>query len=80
MRALILSFFMAAMLVAPSATVAARSSATEVVRIKDLGKLKGWRENSLIGYGIVAGLAGTGIRRPTRRRGRPWPMSIPSST
>ncbi|MBR8651707.1 flagellar basal body P-ring protein FlgI [Achromobacter sp. Marseille-Q0513] len=60
MRALILPFFLAAMLVAPSAAIAARSSATEVVRIKDLGKLKGWRENSLIGYGIVAGLAGTG--------------------
>ncbi|WP_434644502.1 flagellar basal body P-ring protein FlgI [Achromobacter piechaudii] len=40
--------------------VAARSAAAEVVRIKDLGKLKGWRENSLVGYGIVAGLAGTG--------------------
>lgn len=40
--------------------VAARSAATDVVRIKDLGKLKGWRENSLVGYGIVAGLAGTG--------------------
>lgn len=39
---------------------AARPAATDVVRIKDLGKLKGWRENSLIGYGIVAGLAGTG--------------------
>lgn len=60
MRALILPFVLAAMLVAPSAAIAARSSATEVVRIKDLGKLKGWRENSLIGYGIVAGLAGTG--------------------
>lgn len=40
--------------------VAARSAAAEVVRIKDLGKLKGWRENSLVGYGVVAGLAGTG--------------------
>ncbi|MDR6602117.1 flagellar P-ring protein precursor FlgI [Achromobacter deleyi] len=39
---------------------AARPAATDVVRIKDLGKLKGWRENSLVGYGIVAGLAGTG--------------------
>ncbi|QVQ29849.1 flagellar basal body P-ring protein FlgI [Achromobacter deleyi] len=39
---------------------AARPAAADVVRIKDLGKLKGWRENSLVGYGIVAGLAGTG--------------------
>lgn len=30
------------------------------VRVKDLGKLKGWRENGLVGYGIVTGLAGTG--------------------
>ncbi len=32
----------------------------EAVRIKDLGKLKGWRENALVGYGVVTGLAGTG--------------------
>lgn len=30
------------------------------LRIKELGKLKGWRENYLVGYGIVTGLAGTG--------------------
>ncbi|MCJ0764547.1 flagellar basal body P-ring protein FlgI [Variovorax terrae] len=30
------------------------------VRIKDLGKLQGWRENALVGTGIVTGLAGTG--------------------
>lgn len=32
----------------------------ETVRIKDLGHLKGEHENSLVGYGIVTGLAGTG--------------------
>ncbi|MBB5020311.1 flagellar P-ring protein precursor FlgI [Chitinivorax tropicus] len=32
----------------------------EGVRIKDLGRLTGWRENSLSGYGLVTGLAGTG--------------------
>lgn len=32
----------------------------ELMRVKDLGKLQGWRENSLVGYGIVTGLAGTG--------------------
>lgn len=32
----------------------------EPIRIKDLGKLQGWRENALFGYGIVTGLAGTG--------------------
>ena len=30
------------------------------VRIKDLGKLSQWRENALVGYGLVTGLAGTG--------------------
>jgi len=30
------------------------------VRIKDLGRLQGWRDNALVGYGLVTGLAGTG--------------------
>ena len=30
------------------------------VRLKDLGRLDGWRDNALSGYGIVTGLAGTG--------------------
>lgn len=34
--------------------------AIESVRLKDLGKVEGWRENHLIGFGIVTGLAGTG--------------------
>lgn len=32
----------------------------DLVRVKDLGKIQGWRENALVGYGIVTGLAGTG--------------------
>ena len=32
----------------------------EVVRLKDLGRMQGWRDNALVGYGIVTGLAGTG--------------------
>ena len=32
----------------------------ESVRIKDLGRVQGWRENVLVGYDIVTGLAGTG--------------------
>jgi flagellar P-ring protein precursor FlgI len=35
-------------------------AAEEPVRVKDLGKMQGWRDNALIGYGIVTGLAGTG--------------------
>jgi len=41
----------------------------EPIRIKDLGKLKGWRDNPLVGTGIVTGLAGTGDS-PTNRATR----------
>ena len=34
--------------------------ANEAIRVKDLGKLQGWRDNALFGTGIVTGLAGTG--------------------
>jgi flagellar P-ring protein FlgI len=30
------------------------------VRVKELGHFLGWRENALVGYGIVTGLAGSG--------------------
>lgn len=36
-----------------------RTSAGEL-RVKDIGKFQGLRENHLVGYGIVTGLAGTG--------------------
>jgi flagellar P-ring protein precursor FlgI len=39
---------------------ASAAVAAETVRIKDLGYLQGWRDNALVGYGIVTGLAGTG--------------------
>ena len=39
---------------------------SSAMRVKDLGKLQGWRENALVGYGIVTGLAGTGDS-PTNR-------------
>jgi flagellar P-ring protein precursor FlgI len=32
----------------------------EQVRVKDLGRFLGWRENALVGYGIVVGLSGSG--------------------
>lgn len=35
-------------------------AADSPVRLKDLGKFAGWRDNSLVGYGLVTGLAGTG--------------------
>jgi flagellar P-ring protein precursor FlgI len=32
----------------------------EQVRVKDLGRFLGWRDNALVGYGIVTGLSGSG--------------------
>jgi flagellar P-ring protein precursor FlgI len=53
------------------ATAAASTACfAETVRIKDLGKLQGWRENTLVGTGVVTGLAGTGdssTNRTTRQ-------------
>jgi flagellar P-ring protein precursor FlgI len=50
----------AALAVAFTALVAASAEGVEAVRIKDLGRVSGWRENALVGYGLVTGLAGTG--------------------
>jgi flagellar P-ring protein precursor FlgI len=33
---------------------------SDEVRVKDLGRFLGWRDNALVGYGIVTGLAGSG--------------------
>ena len=55
----------------PGPATATAAAATPVfseapVRVKDLGKLQGWRENSLVGFGIVTGLAGTGDNPSSR--------------
>ena len=47
----------------------AAAADADLIRMKDLGKIQGWRENALIGYGIVSGLAGTGDS-PTNRTTR----------
>lgn len=52
----------------PVQAATARASA-DAIRVKDLGKIQGWRDNALIGYGIVTGLAGTGDS-PTNRTTR----------
>ena len=44
---------------------AAEPAAPAAIRLKDLVTLEGVRENQLIGYGLVVGLAGTGDRRQT---------------
>ncbi len=52
---------LAAMCLPAAAQPASNASRSrDTIRIKDLGKLQGWRDNALIGYGIVTGLAGTG--------------------
>ena len=38
----------------------AGGAAANEVRLKDLGRFLGWRDNMLVGYGLVAGLAGSG--------------------
>ena len=35
-------------------------ASADAVRLKDLTRLEGWRDNQLIGYGVVTGLAGSG--------------------
>lgn len=53
----LLSLLLAAV---PAQAQTGRAAAVDTVRLKDLGRWQGWRENALIGYGIVTGLAGTG--------------------
>jgi flagellar P-ring protein precursor FlgI len=45
-------------------------ASADAIRIKDLGKMSGWRDNALSGYGLVTGLAGTGdsARNKTTRQ------------
>src|ERR1051325_10121539 len=43
----------------------ARPAAAPPARLKDLVAIEGVRDNQLIGYGLVVGLAGTGDRRQT---------------
>lgn len=50
--ATLLSLFVAAVLCLPALA--------QDVTLKGLGRFSGWRENALIGYGLVVGLAGSG--------------------
>lgn len=43
-----------------SMLVGAAPAWANAVRLKDIGRFQGWRDNPLIGYGIVTGLAGSG--------------------
>jgi flagellar P-ring protein precursor FlgI len=52
-----------AALAAAMLLVAAVPAAAQQVPLRGLGRFDGWRENSLIGYGLVTGLAGSGDSR-----------------
>ena len=43
-----------------SLLLAATSAMADPVRVKDLGRFLGWRDNALVGYGLVTGLSGSG--------------------
>lgn len=43
-----------------AAVLSLSPAAAQEVRVKDLGRFLGWRDNPLVGYGIVVGLGGTG--------------------
>ncbi len=51
--------FVAALVTGLGLLLAAPAQADDV-RLKDLGRFLGWRENALVGYGVVTGLAGSG--------------------
>jgi flagellar P-ring protein FlgI len=42
------------------ALAAASAAQADMLRVKDIARFEGWRENQLVGYGVVTGLAGTG--------------------
>ena len=48
-----------------AATVPAKDTPARVVRIQDISTIEGVRDNSLIGYGMVVGLNGSGDRQQT---------------
>ncbi|MES2938218.1 MAG: flagellar basal body P-ring protein FlgI [Pseudomonadota bacterium] len=62
-------FVVLAMAALATSARAQPAASPNAVRVKDLGKLQGWRENALVGWGIVTGLAGTGDS-PTNRTTR----------
>jgi flagellar P-ring protein precursor FlgI len=59
---ILIIFLLAAALRAPAAESQPESNP---VRLKELAALEGVRDNQLIGYGLVVGLAGTGDKRQT---------------
>src|ERR1700744_1698552 len=46
-------------------TAVSTASPLHVARLKDLSSVEGIRDNQLVGYGLVVGLAGTGDKQQT---------------
>jgi flagellar P-ring protein precursor FlgI len=55
----------AAMLLLATGLLGAGPAGAQAVRIKDIADIEGVRDNQLVGYGLVVGLAGTGDRLRT---------------
>ncbi len=55
----------AALLALWGRTASAAETTPRTTRLKDMASLEGVRENQLLGYGLVVGLAGTGDKRQT---------------
>lgn len=60
LRASAVHLLQAVLMVGALCAGTAPAMAADAIRVKDLGKLQGWRDNALFGTGIVTGLAGTG--------------------
>lgn len=56
---------LALMMLLPPGLAAAPEAAVSTTRLKDMASLEGVRDNQLMGYGLVVGLAGTGDKRQT---------------
>ncbi|GAA0585895.1 flagellar basal body P-ring protein FlgI [Craurococcus roseus] len=59
------AFLALAALLAAAVVAAAPPAAAQSVRLKDIADVEGVRDNQLVGYGLVVGLAGTGDRLRT---------------
>jgi flagellar P-ring protein FlgI len=57
-RSALAALLAAAVLLAPACPIAAQD-----VPVRSLGRFDGWRDNALVGYGLVTGLAGSGDTR-----------------
>jgi flagellar P-ring protein precursor FlgI len=60
MNARLRRFALLVMALVACCAAGAKEASADGVRIKDLGRLGGWRDNAIVGYGLVSGLAGTG--------------------